>query len=79
MCLPSNEEGGRLVAKGKAGKKLSDFLPRRDFPSIKFFRQIFIIPKISPHPSLQKRGEFFITFPSPSQGEGGGGVHSLIG
>ena len=40
----------------------------------KFFRQIFIIPKISPHPSLKKRGEFFITFPSPSQGEGEGGV-----
>jgi hypothetical protein len=25
-----------------------------------------VIPKISPHPSLKKRGEFFITFPSPS-------------
>jgi hypothetical protein len=29
--------------------------------------------------TLIKRGEFFIIFPSPSQGEGGGGVHSLIG
>jgi len=42
--------------------------------SFKIFRQIFIIPEISPYPSLKKRGEFFITFPSPSQGEGGGGV-----
>jgi hypothetical protein len=76
-CIPPLQRGGKIkeAREGwEATNLIFHILSGGIFFIYKFFRQIFIIPKISPYPSLKKRGEFFITFPSPSQGEGEGGV-----
>jgi len=46
----------------------------RDFPPKNFFVKFLLFLEISPHPSLKKRGEFFITFPPIFKGRVRGGV-----